>query len=553
MKKFILLLLLFICVPFFLFSQSKRDQKKYDKIVILIKENQIELAKEETLKLLVKNKEWNKPHLLLASIYWLKEEFEKSEKEYFLFYNINSKKSASFIFQLARKFYEEGMYEKSIRYLYISESYLNPSLSADDLYKQKHTYYINSCRFAIDAMENPVEFKFENMGEKINTENAEYLPFISADGKEFIFTRLLETKDKKWQEDFYLSEQDNGVWNPSVPMDINTYLNEGSVTVSANGWFLIYTACNREDGNGSCDLYLCLKQENGRWSKAENISNINTRYWESQACFSPDLKYLYFVSNRRGGYGGDDIWRSEISRFGFLEPENLGPTINTIYNEMSPFLHPDNLTLYFASEGHIGMGGMDLFVSRRSNTDTLWRTPENLGYPINSYKTENSLVVESNGRTAYFVSDKSGFGKEDIFSFQLPEDKRAEPISDLEMDIIAKASGGEIILNNVFFETDSYQLIESSFTELNILLDYLNKNPLIKIYFEGHTDNIGGKEYNITLSENRAAEVLSYLFDRGIDKLRMTYKGQGDSSPIDTNKTELGRSKNRRTSFIIIK
>ena len=542
MKK---LILLFICVPFFLFSQSKRDQKKYNNIVELINLNEFDLAKQESYKLLKKNKDWKKPHLLLSHIFLKEQNYVKGVDEFFMYYNINSQKSSFPIFQLAEVFYKEGIYLESLKYFNISANLTDE--------ENKHSHYINNCKFAIDAIENPVEFNPENMGININTKNAEYLPFISADGNEFIFTRLLETKDKKWQEDFYLSEQDSGVWNSSVPMDINTYLNEGSVTVSANGWFLIYTACNREDGNGSCDLYLCLKQENGRWSKAENISNINTRYWESQACFSPDLKYIYFVSNRRGGYGGDDIWRSEISRFGFLEPENLGPTINTIYNEMSPFLHPDNLTFYFASEGHIGMGGMDLFVSRRSNTDTLWRTPENLGFPINSYKTENSLVVESNGRTAYFVSDKSGFGKEDIFSFQLPEDKRAEPISDLEMDIIAKASGGEIILNNVFFETDSYQLMESSFTELNILLDYLNKNPLIKIYFEGHTDNIGGKEYNITLSENRAAEVLSYLFDRGIDEQRMTYKGQGDSSPIDTNKTELGRSKNRRTSFIIIK
>ena len=550
MKK---LILLFVFIPFFLYSQSKREQKKYDNILMLIEQGDLELAKEQSLKLIEKNKDWKKPHLLLSDIYWQKEEFTESEKEFFLFYNIISVKSAYSIFDLAKKFYEKGMYEKAIKYFYISEGYLSKNLSVEDLYKEKHIFYINNCRFAIDAIENPVEFNPENMGMNINTENAEYLPFISADGKEFIFTRLLETKDKKWQEDFYLSEQNNGVWTPSVPMEINTYLNEGSVTVSANGWFLIYTACNREDGEGRCDLYLCVKQENGIWSKAENISNINTRYWESQACFSPDIKYIYFVSNRKGGYGGDDIWRSEISRFGFLEPENLGPTINTIYDEMSPFLHPDNLTFYFASEGHIGMGDMDLFVSRRNNSDTLWGDPENLGYPINSYKTENSLVVESNGRTAYFVSDKSGFGKEDIFSFQLPEDKRAEPISDFEMDIIAKVSGGEIILNNVFFETDSYQLMESSFTELNILLDYLQKNPLIKIHIEGHTDNIGGKEYNITLSKNRAAEVLSYLYDRGIEEQRMTYKGQGDNNPIATNKTELGRSKNRRTSFVIVK
>ena len=282
MKK---LILLFVFIPFFLFSQSKREQKKYDNILVLIEQGNLELAKEQSLKLLEKNKDWKKPHLLLSAIYWQNEEFAESEKEFFLFYNINSEKSAYIVFDLARRFYEKGMYEKAIKYFYISEGYLSKNLSDEDLYKEKHIYYINNCRFAIDAIENPVEFNPENMGMNINTENAEYLPFISADGKEFIFTRLLETKDKRWQEDFYLSEQNNGVWTPSMPMEINTYLNEGSVTVSANGWFLIYTACNREDGEGRCDLYLCVKQENGTWSKAENISNINTRYWESRLVF----------------------------------------------------------------------------------------------------------------------------------------------------------------------------------------------------------------------------------------------------------------------------
>jgi len=540
MKK---LILLFVFVPIFLFSQSKREQKKYSEIVDLIEQNELELAREQAKKLLEKNKEWKKPHLLLSQISIEEQDFEDAEIEFFNYYNKSSVSSSYPVSLLAEMFYKAGEYAIALRNFYLSAT-----LSGEE---NKHKRYIDNCRFAIDSKENQVEFEFKNMGKNINTENAEYLPFISVDGNEFIFTRLLESKENVFQEDFFKSEKVDGDWIESLPMEINTTQNEGSVSISANGMYLVYTACSREDGQGGCDLYICVKQMDGSWSKAENLSNINTRYWESQACFSPDMKYLYFVSDRRGGFGGDDIWRSEITKFGFSEPENLGPIINTLYDEMSPFLHPDNLTFYFASEGHTGMGDFDVFVSKRRHSDTLWSDPENLGYPINTHNTENSLVVSSDGRTAYFVSDKSGFGMEDIFRFQLPEGKQAEEISDLEMDILSETSGGEIILNNVLFETDSYMLVETSFVELNNLINYLKKNPKQKIHIEGHTDNVGGKEHNVTLSENRAAQVYSYLVDRGISSERLSYKGYGESKPISTNNTDVGRKQNRRTSFVI--
>ncbi len=526
-----------------MFSQSKRDQKKYNNIVELIKQNELELAKQESYKLLRKTKDWKKPHLLLYNIFLKEQNYEKGIEEFFKYYNINSQKNSFPIFQLAEVFYKKGMYSEALKYFNVS---VNLSEEED-----KHSQYINNCRFALEAIENPVEFEFKNMGKNINTENAEYLPFISVDGNEFIFTRLLESKENVFQEDFFKSKKVDGGWIESLPMEINTTQNEGSVSISANGMYLVYTACSREDGQGGCDLYLCVKQ-NGSWSTAQNINSLNTRYWESQACFSPDGKYLYFLSNRRGGYGGDDIWRSEITRFGFSHPENLGPNINTKEDEMSPFLHPDNLTFYFASKGHIGMGDFDLFISRRTHSDTLWGTVENLGYPINSHKTENSLVVSNDGKTAYFVSNKSGFGEEDVFWFELPKDKRAVPISNLEIDIITVADGGEIILNNVLFKTDSYKLVETSFIELNNLINYLRKNPKTKIHIEGHTDNVGGKGHNITLSENRAAQVYSYLVKRGVSSERLSYKGYGESKPISTNNTYIGRKQNRRTSFVVI-
>ena len=538
------LTLLFVFIPFFLFSQTKRDLKKYNKIVELIDKNELETALAETFKLLDNNKEWKKPNLLLSNIYFTKGNFEEGEKYFLKYYSIHSKKNASAIFHLSQIFYTNGMYKRALKYLLISKDFSEN--------EDKYIRLINNCRFAIEAMLKPVEFEYKNMGKNINTEYSEYLPFISINDDKLIFTRLLPNINGELQEDFYFSTQSDSNWILANEMEINTQGNEGSISVSPNGNYLIYTACNRIDSRGRCDLYICVKQKDGSWSEAENLSSINTRYWESQACFSPDMKYLYFVSDRRGGFGGDDIWRSEITKFGFSEPKNLGSKINTAHNEMSPFLHSDNLTFYFASEGHTGMGDFDLFMSKRRHSDTTWNTPKNMGYPINTYKTENSLAVSSDGKTAYFVSDRKGFGKEDIFSFELQEDIRAEELSVLELEIISKEYGDEIILNNVLFDTDSYMLLDSSFVELNILLSYLKNNPSVKIHIEGHTDNVGGREYNLSLSENRAKEVFYYLIDRGIPTERLSFKGYGDSNPIESNDTELGRSKNRRTSFIIV-
>ncbi|MDA9663612.1 OmpA family protein [bacterium] len=553
MKNFILIIYF---IPVFLFSQSKRDLKKYDNIINLINLNNLELAHKETLKLLEKNNEWKKLNLILSSIYWKQSKYQKSEDEYFKFYDLKSRNNNG-CYQFARWCLEEGLYEKALKYFQISVNYIsNLEVNGefggvDSKSIEEQIYFINCCKYAIIAKENPVDFKFFNMGSAINSENAEYLPFISVDGNDFIFTRLIEDHQNELQEDFYISNKNNGIWSYSNSMKINTSFNEGAISISANSYFLVYTACNRDDGKGKCDLYFCKKMDNNNWSKAENISSINSRNWESQACFSPDLKYLYFVSDRKGGYGGDDIWRSEITQFGFGKPENLGSTINTKYDEMSPFLHPDNLTFYFSSKGHIGMGDFDLFVSKRIHSDTLWQIPKNLGYPINSHKTENSLVVSSDGETAFFVSNNSGYGKEDIFYFQLPQEMRASNLSELELEIITKEIGEEIILKNVLFATDSYVLIESSFNELNSLIDYLSSNPSKKIHIEGHTDDIGEVNYNLNLSQKRAEEVFNYIINRGVDIKRISYKGYGENKPIATNNTNNGRKKNRRTSFII--
>ena len=552
MRKFIVLYF-FILISFNLFSQSKKDIRKYDMILDLIDNQQLNLAKSETLKLLDKNNSWKQPYVLLGSIYKKEGDIERSADAFLKFYDFYDLNHSQAIFEISRMLFNAGLYDKAL-FSFRSLDNIFKSMGIYNAMSEDISFYISNCLFAIESKKNPYVFDIYNLGENINSNMAEYSPFISSDGNHLIITRNVELDTNFSQEDFYISYKDtSGRWSYAVPLDIgvNTMKNEGAISFSADGKYLVYSSCYREDGLGSCDLYLCIRQSNGEWSSSMNLGILNTKYWETQPCFSPDGNYLYFISNRPGGVGGDDVWRSRVNRFGFSSPENLGKVINTKNNERSPFLHPDNLTFYFSSNGHLGMGGYDIYLSRRENSLVEWGVVENLGYPINSFGVENSLTVHNNGVTAFFVSDKSGSGKEDIFYFELPQEKRAHSLSYLEIDIISVEEGGEVILNNVLFETDSYFLLESSYQELDLLISYLNNHPQVNIHIEGHTDNIGTEESNQILSEKRAVSVYNYLISKDIPSSRLTFKGYGESRPIDDNELESGRASNRRTSFVI--
>jgi len=422
--------------------------------------------------------------------------------------------------------------------------------------KEKIKFYIKNCDFAIseinDNISDPVSFNPINIGPSINSSMSEIGPAITSDNNKIVFTRRVEEKDKKPQEDFYFSEKINNEWQKAVafPYPLNTNDNEGALSFSSDQSLIIYTACNREDGFGSCDLY--YGYNNLDHLEFYNLGkSVNSKFWDSQACFSSDRKYLYFVSNRPGGYGGTDIWISEITKNGFALAYNAGPVINTKKDEMSPFIHADNLNLYFSSKGHVGMGDYDLFLSNRDSITSKWKKPKNIGYPINDHKSQNSMIVSSDGKTAYFNSSFEGYGSDDIFYFDLPDNIQATPLNNIELDIIVSKIGEEIILKNVHFSNNSYVLNDSSKIELNKLSDYLI-NYNIKIKIEGHTDSNGDSNLNLVLSNNRAKSVNDYLISNGVEQNQLIFSGYGDSRPIADNNSKEGRAINRRTSFIII-
>lgn len=317
------------------------------------------------------------------------------------------------------------------------EKYITyPSLTPENRFYARKL--IADCDFSMDAVSKPVPFKPVNLGPEINSANDEYLPVSTADEGMLIFTRKILNN-----EDFYKSAKLKGQWTKAsyLSKQINTAeFNEGAQSISQDGKYLFFTGCNRPDGMGRCDIYVTQKKGDD-WSKPFNLSApINSSGWESQPSISADGHTLYFVSNRKGGYGGYDIWKCRVTEKGWSEPENLGPKVNTAYDEQSPFIHPDDSTLYFCSNGWPGLGNKDLFVSRLDKAGK-WQKPENMGYPINSSGDENGMSITTSGGYAYFASNTlSGYGGFDIYMFELPEKARPHAVTYVTGSVIDAAT-----------------------------------------------------------------------------------------------------------------
>jgi len=277
-------------------------------------------------------------------------------------------------------------------------------------------------------MQKPVPLKLENLGPAVNSPYPEYLPSLTADGRRLYFTSRRPQVGKEpnpltggYDEDLYWCERDeNGRWQPAQPLGppINSDRNEGAAFFSADGQWAFITLCDRADGLGSCDIYFS-ELDGDRWLPPKNLGPaVNSSAWESHPSLTHDRKRLYFASSRPGGQGGSDIWYTEWKNGTWQPPINVGPPINTPGDEYSPMIAADGRTLYFASDYHPGMGGMDLFVSYLS--DTGWTTPKNLGYPFNTPGDEQTLCVDAAGRIGYVALERpEGLGKQDIYAFSL--------------------------------------------------------------------------------------------------------------------------------------
>jgi outer membrane protein OmpA-like peptidoglycan-associated protein/Tol biopolymer transport system component len=324
-----------------------------------------------------------------------------------------------------------------------AQAYIKRTASNDALYGVAVNLDKNA-RFALHAVDNPVPFKPINLGPGVNTANGEYFPALTADGETLVFTRRLPAGIMD-QEDFFQSTLVDSLWQHAIPIAaINTPDNEGAQAISPDGTWLVFTACNRRgDGSqGSCDLYWSQLKREG-WSNPVPFSNaINSEHFDSQPSISADGQSIAFVSKRPGGKGKADIWIAERGEKGkWNPPYNLGATVNTGGMEMAPYLHPDGQTLYFASDSLPGMGGLDLYVTRRG-ANGQWTTPQNLGYPINTTGDEVALTVSLDGKTAYYATNRpEGYGEMDIYAFELPESVRPLPATYAKIKVVDAETG----------------------------------------------------------------------------------------------------------------
>lgn len=505
--------------------------------------------------------------------------------------------------------------------------------------------WLNGINAYQDLMKNPVPFKPVKLKGPATSDD-EYLPMLSPDNRYLFFTRKSEINDRdnafgpKVRELLSQSSQmaiDSFSRGIPMPEPFNQGEYQGGNCISVDNKMMFVTVVSMENiqgrGFANADIYF-TELKDGAWTNLKSVgSNINGRTtWEGQPSISSDNKTLYFASARgEDNFGGMDLYKSERKADGsWSNPINLGDKINTKGNDKSPFVHSDSYTLYFSSDGHIGVGGYDIYYAKIDEVGN-FKQPKNIGYPINTEKDEHGFIVSTDGKHGYFSSNLGGTGL-DIYSFELYKEARPEKVVFLRGKIESKdpdaakgmtielkntttneitqgvvdESSGEYVavikasekepvmmmakkdgyaftsqyidtdkdvvgrpikvsplevnpietgqtyrINDITFETDSYILTTKVMTILDEFISFLTTNPTVKVAIQGHTDSKGDPSKNLTLSTERAKAVNDYLILEGVDPLRLEYKGFGSSKPLASNATEEGRSKNRRTEFVI--
>jgi len=324
------------------------------------------------------------------------------------------------------------------------------------------THQIEMCNNAKELIASPVTIKIDNLGPNVNSPYPDYSAVTSADETNLFFTSRrpgttgggIDPADGKYYEDIYYCTKKDSMWSPAVNIGppINTNGHEATIGVSVDGQKLLIYRDDKGDGN----IYTSQLQ-GGVWSVPAKLGdNVNTSGWEPSASISADGQYLYFASNREGGFGGRDIYMSKLLPNGqWSKAVNLGPTVNTAYDEDSPFIHPDGVTLFFSSTGHKSMGGFDVFFSSKGENDK-WSEPVNIGYPVNSTDDDVFYTPSADNKRAYYSSFKAGgYGEKDIYMITFPEQKEkpltvykgkiksadGNPVKNVEITVIDNETG----------------------------------------------------------------------------------------------------------------
>lgn len=437
---------------------------------------------------------------------------------------------------------------------------VNTDQSEDEkVYVEKQ---IEACYIAKEFVMSPKKVEFVNFGSLINSSSSNYNAVISGDGSTMVYMNKLP-----FYEAIYMSKRRGDNW--SRPINITPHLmSDGDQIVTGISYDGKTLLVAKSDVFNS-DIYIS-RFVDGQWSKSKPISkNINTKYWESHASFSSDGKTIYFTSNKKGGIGAMDIYKSVLDEDGnWGAAKNLGNGINTPLNEDTPFVNDDGTKLFYSSQGHRNIGGYDYFYSEY--VDTAWTYPQNLQYPLSTTDEDLFYYPIANGEKAIthrILED--GYGMFDIYEVSFPtevemEETIAEQIAvDVEeeleqtqMDVEVPKT--ELVIKPILFAFDKAVLSTDAKRQIAQLIQVLNSDSDITIRIIGYTDALGPENYNMLLSKRRANEVANYFISEGISKTRVDIIGKGEMDFVASNKTSSGadnpegRKYNRRVEFELI-
>lgn len=401
---------------------SSKAQKNYTKALTQIADGSLKDAIETLQKTINIDANYLDAYLSLAGVYGELKDYNNAIVNYEFALSKDSIYTNIYRLPYAINLAGVGKFDEAL--LQITKFIAIPNLGAKSV--NAANYRKQNLLFAIDHKQKHPNQDYNflpiNLGDSINTSRSEYYPTLSISDSLLVFTRMSNTGENFVKSNF---TNNHFALAEIVEGSINNQALKGAATVSNDGEWLIFAGDFFEKGYGSYDLYISYSTPDG-WSEPQNLGdNINTGYWESAPSISPDSRTLYFSSDRPDGYGGRDLYKStRLPNGRWGKAENMGATINTKGNELYPYIHADNQTLYFTSDGLQGYGKTDLFVSRKTALDE-WTVPENLGYPINTIEDEGSICISSDGSTAYCASDRADSrGGLDLYKFTLRDDIR---------------------------------------------------------------------------------------------------------------------------------
>lgn len=435
-----------------------------------------------------------------------------------------------------------------------------------------------------------VEAQIKNIGPKVNSIYHEIRPLTSADGTTLYFTVQGNPINKaKDGQDIWMSKRDSlGEWGKAqrLPNYINSEKYNGVFSISADGNTLVIRGRRSASGSTTRGFSKITKLENGDWSIPQPIKIHDydrlSRGIYTGATLSPDEKVLIMYFSNEMNSDMNDLW---ISRLNETTGEYSTPSKLSLSeednDEMSPYIAPDNKTLYYASDREGGLGGMDIWMTRRvDDTWENWTVPVNMGKPINSKGWDAYFSVDVFDKAAYITTNTKynlpgNMGGADIAYVKLPdsllplpippappvydtiyititdtvyEKQLCDPLDALDStQLVSEYNKGRIL-----FDFGSSVLRPDSYRQLDIIAKMMKVNPNMKIELSGHTDAVGVDKRNIAQSEERAISTKLYLMSKGIDPSRINTVGMGNKAPVAPNNTDGGRQLNRRVDMKVV-